>query len=168
MIQPGMTLVFANDCGAKRASGHMCEGCRCCDVSSPERKCSCCGGGENAVGEKNCCLDDTESDETLELKVIVVSTIEPASVDGSESRVSESQPSEAVSSSCGCGVESPPLSESAPLRPTVPPRESVAIRYSGLADLFGASMLPRPTRCDVGEVLPSPHFSQVQLCIWRL
>ncbi len=80
MIQPGMALVFANDCGVKRASGYMCEGCRCCEVASPEDKCSCCGGGENADGDQGCCMDDTQSadawdspdemtqsDETLQL-----------------------------------------------------------------------------------------------------
>lgn len=176
-----MALVFASDCGAKCASGYMCEGCGCCEVSSPEDKCSCCGGGENANGEKSCCIGKMESedswdssdekmqsDETLELKVIVISTAEPAAVDGCEAGAGASQASDQVSSTCGCGVESPPLGESAPSRPTVSPRESVAIRHSDLVDLFGGSMLPRPRRRDVGEALPSLHFSQIQLCIWRL
>lgn len=74
-----------------------------------------------------------------------------------------------VTSTCGCGVESPPLGESAPARPSIPTRESVAIRHSDLADLFGGPVLPqRPISVRGEDLLLSPHFSQIQLCIWRL
>ncbi len=180
MIQPGIALVSANDCGADCGSSFLCEGCGCCKVASPEDKCCCCGG-EHSDGEKSYCMGGTESedfwnsfdeivhaDETLELKVTVISTTEPAAIDGCEPVAGSSQASDLVFSTCGCGFESPPLGESVPSRPTVSQRQSVAIRHSDLVDLFGGSMFPRPRRRDVGEVLPSPHFSQVQLCVWRL
>ncbi|QDV85262.1 membrane or secreted protein [Planctomycetes bacterium TBK1r] len=181
MIQPTMALVSAEDCGVNYASEYMCEGCGCCEVASRDDKCSCCGGGENADGENGCCTVEAESNDawgssdqtmfshaTLELKVIAISTVEPAAFEGCEAKEGDTQSSNEVSSTCRCGVEGPPLGDSAPPRPTVSPRQSVAIRHSNLADLFGGAMFPRPGRRDVGEILLSPHFSQVQFCIWRL
>ncbi|QDV83771.1 membrane or secreted protein [Planctomycetes bacterium TBK1r] len=178
MIQPGMALAFTNDCGANCASDFMCEGCGCCEVSSPEEKCCCCGGGDNAEGGKSCCMGGTESEdswdspevtqpeETLELQVIVLSTTEAAA--DSDDAIGDAAEEVEVTSTCGCGVESPPLGESAPARPTIPTRESVAIRYSDLADLFGGSVLPRCPLSVRGESIKQPRFSQIQLCIWRL
>ena len=102
MIQPGMALVFASDCGAECASGFMCEGCGCCEVASPTEKCGCCGGGEQD-GDGSCCMstsepvehdwtdeewtddemmaEDLAASETLELQVIVISTTDADAVD---------------------------------------------------------------------------------------
>jgi hypothetical protein len=180
MIQPGMALAVANDCGANCASGFMCEGCGCCEVSSPEEKCCCCGGGEKDEGVASCCMGGTESgdswaspevtqpEETLELQVIVLTTAEAAVAADSDDAMGDAAADVEVKSTCGCGFESPPLGESAPARPTIPTRESVAIRHSDLADLFGGIVLPRRPLCVRGESIKQPHFSQIRLCIWRL
>ena len=185
MIQPGMALIFANDCGAKSASGLMCEGCGCCEVASPEEKCCCCGG-EQIAGDKSCCMGEDESNdswesastetpslmaqsvETLELKVIVISTTEPSDTVDCNANLNAVPADVEVSSSCGCGIDSVPLGESAPARPTISPRDSVAIRHADLIDLFGGSTFPRPRCRDFGGVSSPPHFSQIQFGIWRL
>ncbi len=110
----------------------------------------------------------TQPQETLELQIIVLSTTEAAVAADSDDAIGDATAEVEVTSNCGCGVESPPLGESAPARPTLPTRESVAVRHSDLADLFGGSVLPRRLFSVRGESVKQPHFSQIQLCIWRL
>lgn len=180
MIQPGMTLVFASDCGAKCASSMLCEGCGCCEVGSSEEKCCCCGGAEPTASGKNCCTRDTgsadfqkvtdktlQSDETLDVNVIVISTTPPSVAAGPVANSGHARQVD-VSSTCHCGVESPPLSESVPARPSVPTRDSVLVRHSDLVDLFGESGLLHTTSEVRRDDSPQPHFTQIQLCIWRL
>lgn len=110
----------------------------------------------------------TQPEETVELQVIVLSTTKPAVAADSDDAIVDVMVGAEVTSACGCGVESSPLGESAPARPTIPTRESVAIRHSDLADLFGGSALPRRPFSVCGESVKQPHFSQIQLCVWRL
>ncbi len=185
MIQPGMALALANecsanDCGAKCASSMLCEGCGCCEIASPIEKCYCCGGGERAAGGKNCCMRDTgsadsqkvademlQSDETLDVDVIVISTTPPSVAADPEANTGHATQVD-VSSTCHCGVERPPLGESVPARPTAPTRDSVLVRHSDLVDLFGESGLSHAPSRVRGDDSPQPHFAQIQLCIWRL
>tara|TARA_A100001391_G_scaffold199227_2_gene181887 strand:- start:527 stop:1075 length:549 start_codon:yes stop_codon:yes gene_type:complete len=181
MIQPGMALALANDCSVKCASAYVCDGCGCCQVASPEQKCSCCDGGEPAAAEKTCCMGEaesdsaadssvemTQSDEILELQVITISTAEPSVAADSDVAMSGEIADVELTSTCRCGVESSPLGESAPARPTLPIRDSVAIRHSELDDLFGGPLLPQRPSSVRSEDFMRPHFSQIQLCIWRL
>lgn len=181
MIQPGMALAFANDCGAECASGFKCEGCGCCEVASPTKKCGCCGGGEQDV-DGSCCMsaskpvehgwtdeewaedemmaEDLAASESLEMQVIVISTTDEDAVD-------ESQAHE-VTSACHCGLESQPLGDSSPSRPTIERRDSVAIRFADLATIFGATHVKPPRQLQSEASNPPAHFSQIFLCIWRL
>lgn len=181
MIQPGMALVFASDCGAECASGFMCEGCGCCEVTSPTEKCGCCGGGEHD-GDGSCCMsasepvqhgwadeqcaedetmaEDLAAIETRELQVIAISTTDTDAVDEIQARE--------VTSACHCGMESQPLGDSSPSRPTIDRRVSVAIRFADLATIFGDAHTKPPRRLQ-SELPNSPaRFSQIHLCIWRL
>ncbi len=110
----------------------------------------------------------TQPQETLELQLIVLNTTETAVAADSDDAIGNATAEVEVTSTCGCGVESPPLGESTLARPTISTRESVAIRHSDLADLFGGSVLPRRPFSVRGESIKQPHFSQIQLCIWRL
>ena len=179
-IQPGISYGMTKDCETKRGSGFRCNGCSCCEVSSPSEKCSCCGGGESAVSETTCCMSRRDasdeamhSDGILDLKVIVISTkssagcelnLDPADEDP---EIAESA-MELLLSTCRCGVESPPLGDSAPSRPTISPREPIAVRSFDLADIFGGRQPARPVRHDVSLSKASPHCSQILLCIWQL
>tara|TARA_R110002049_G_scaffold288534_1_gene471104 strand:- start:20453 stop:21055 length:603 start_codon:yes stop_codon:yes gene_type:complete len=181
MVQPGMALVFASGCGAECGASFMCEGCGCCEVSSPTVKCCCCGGGEQD-GDGSCCMSESEpvehdwnneewtedemmaedlsASETLELQVIVISMTDADAVDESQTRE--------VTGVCHCGMESQPLGDSSPSRPTIERRDSVAIRFADLATIFGDA-IAKPSRLSQSEVSNSPaHFSQIHLCIWRL
>ncbi|TWU15143.1 membrane or secreted protein [Allorhodopirellula heiligendammensis] len=182
MIQPGMALARASECGAKDcgatcASTDTCDGCGCCQVATPELKCSCCDVGERSADKNDCCREEADSDTperislsggTLELKTIVISTAEPSLDTRLGIAIPNSTGDVDISSTCHCGVESSPLGEPAPTRPTIPPRDAVAIRHSDLADLFGGQHLPRRPRNDRGVDCVRPHFSQIQLCMWRL
>tara|TARA_R110002073_G_scaffold149534_11_gene303311 strand:+ start:12960 stop:13478 length:519 start_codon:yes stop_codon:yes gene_type:complete len=171
MIQPGMALVFANDCGANCAKTFTCDGCGCCEVSMSTEKCNCCGGGSDEHASGSCCMGSTEPESsaddhnrglsnTLALKVIVISTAD--SVVMNELATAEMAPG------CQCGIESQPLGDSSPMRPTIQQRDVVAVRFADLATIFGDAV-PRPPRMVGSEVAISPpHFSQIQLCIWRL
>lgn len=156
-IQAAMALALTNECsandyGASRASSFTCEGCRCCEVPSPEEKCGCCGSGEPAIGENSCCMGDTESDAAR-----------------SDSAMSDTSVEAEVTSTCGCGVKNPPLGDSGHARPSISTREFVAIRHSDLADLFGAPAFRTcPSSVRGEDFLRPAHFSQIQLGIWRL
>lgn len=180
MIQQGMALAFANDCGAECASGFKCEGCGCCEVASPTEKCGCCDGEQD--GDGSCCLstseavehswaeqewtddemtvEDLAASETLELQVIVISTTDADAVDESQARE--------VTSACHCGMESQPLGDSSPSRPTIERRDSVAIRFADLATIFGDTHARPPRLLRDGAADSPAHFSQIHLCIWRL
>ncbi|QDV47498.1 hypothetical protein Enr13x_74080 [Stieleria neptunia] len=176
MIQPGIALVFSSDCGSECASGLMCEGCGCCEVSSPTEKCGCCGGGDQD-GDGSCCIatsqrpnqewtekemmsGEPEAGETLELQVIVISTANAGETDDQQARE--------VTSTCHCGMESQPIGDSSPTRPTIERRDSVAIRFADLSTIFGDAVLI-PPRLFRGDALNSPErFSQFHLCNWRL
>lgn len=178
MIQPGMALALANECSANCAFDYVCDSCGCCQVASPEQKCSCCSG-ERAADEKDCCMfgaepkvaadnpvEITQSGEIQELQVITISTTEPSVT--AESAMSDAVSNAEVTSTCRCGVESSPLGEPAPVRPTIPIQESVAILHSDLADLFGGPLVAQRPSSVRDEDFLRPHFSQIQLCIWRL
>ncbi len=178
MIQPGIALAFANDCGEECSSSFTCEGCGCCEVATQAEKCDCCGGGSQVGSSGGCCKDssgssapdeftrddcDLDSGEALELKVIVISTTE--SVISSDSQEPDNNQ---VVSGCHCGFESQPIGDSSPVRPTVEQRDSVAVRFADLATIFGG-VVPRPPRiAGSDEAMSPPRFSQIHLCIWRL
>lgn len=150
MIQPGMSLALANECGATRASSPTCEACHCCEVPALNERCGCCAIGEPEASDRDCCVGEKESQDPW-------NSLDVAAADV------------VVRSRCGCGVESPPLGDSAPARPSIPTREFVAIRHSDLADLFGSPILPpRPSSVRDEDPLRPPNFSQIQLGIWRL
>ncbi|WP_442506366.1 membrane or secreted protein [Novipirellula sp. SH528] len=171
MIQPGMALVFANDCGANCATTFTCDGCGCCEVSTSTEKCCCCGGGSDDHASGSCCMGSTEPEssafdhdtalsETLTLKVIVINTAD--SVVMNELATAE------MVSGCQCGIESQPLGDSSPMRPTIQQRDVVAARFADLATIFGDAVPRVPRNVGSEESISPPHFSQIHLCIWRL
>lgn len=120
-------------------------------------------GSSDSSEDETVVCDNGESSETLELQVIVISTADAVTTDDRSD-----QQYDQVKSTCRCGLESQPIGDSSPVRPTVERRDSVAIRFADLALIFGDAV-PKPPRLLGSEAfnLP-PHFSQIHLCIWRL
>lgn len=101
--------------------------------------------------------------EQIEIRVIVIST-----ADAIESETSSERQSGGISSACLCGFDSQPIGEPVPPRPNIERRDSVSVRFSDLATIFGETK--HQSRHVVADEHPTlaPHFSQIHLCIWRL
>ncbi|MCO8120876.1 membrane or secreted protein [Stieleria sp. TO1_6] len=168
MIQPGIALVFADDCRANGASAFTCEGCGCCEVSTATEQCGCCDGHSEQQTAGECCMDSggSSTPQTMDEGDSVQASLTPVIV---LSTADSQQPGpHRIVTGCHCGFQSQPMGEPSPVRPVIEQRESVAVRFTDLAAIFGevVSGLPRVVRT---EDAPAPrHSRQIDLCIWRL
>lgn len=146
MIQPMVMASVGSGCGdAQCSETPVCGGCGCCEVAEAESSCCCCSTPDESPSKP----DDSQN-EKLDQEVVVADS------------------AESVFGLCLCGLTVPPMdrgNERASERIDVRQYECLTIALP--LDAYRPSHgLKRPV--SFSESIPSPRFSQRQLCVWRI
>jgi hypothetical protein len=139
-----------------------CHACGCCEVEQVDDRCSCCSGPAEPNPEEpleaSCCSSQHNAAETTTKDVDEESEVAIDSVECAAG----------VRSICLCGLDSQPLSDSAPRRIANENRETLSLGSHNLdEDVCNRRHLLVASKYAADVPVPM-HFSQVILCIWRL
>ncbi len=171
-IQPVAFATAQGSCGDTQSDckEFKCSSCQCCDVLGEQELCGCCGGASDSDA---CCGGSQHQVESQSDEPVVdptfgeISPVVPVANRQYHSSIAEVGHVQVTG--CRCGVRSEPAAP-APVRiPVEELRETVLIAFLSDSDLAGQSIVGAPRSC-LGSGIGSlaPHFSQRNLCVWRL
>lgn len=153
-IQPAAVADWTDRCSTSEESSSAHQGYGCCE---PDH-CSCRSHGEPeaiASGEDDCCG---------QAKAAEISRRKPGLLQDAASAHSHG----VVSRRCSCGQLSQPLSDSTPRSNIGDKRVETVDALAGFVAAANRGHVRAPGRVGVDQP-PSPeHFSQRNLCIWRI
>lgn len=146
-----------------------CSNCQCCDVSGEHELCGCCGGSDGEA----CCGDSgprakAHADEPLVDPTFgEISPVVPVASD--ECPPPTAMTDQGQFTGCLCGLRSEPAVPSPVRIPAEELRETLLIAFLSDRDLAGHVFVESPrSYFGFGTGSLAPHFSQRNLCVWRL
>lgn len=174
-MQSTIACAFQKACSVTCTPQFTCDGCGCCKVENPADRCGCCGGHSEANSNDDsasCCgsngtYEHLATPPTADTRS-VGKEIANGLVPGESSCCAEASDEPAMDSACHC--------LQAPDTPYAPVSRSNANEVPDLLTLsFALTAFVKPKDQPVSVLVNANallstllHFSQIQLCVWRL